>query len=284
MRNTATRSSAFKRVVSRVDWTKSQNKKVPLRNSTVRPATVVAPSIPGAVPSAQASNGQANETGTTSEEVTNYEISKTTETAMTEAGAIKRLSVAVVVDGTYTTDASGNSVYNPRPAEELAQITALVSSAMGFVETRGDTIEVQNLQFAERPDLTAQGTAEPGLFDFTRDDLMNGAQMLVTLLIALALILFVMRPLLRRVLTPEQPLALPVSAEMGGATLPAQAPALDTTLVEPEAAKPRVPAWMNSARSIGEAQAQTLKTVGELVDENPKQAALIVRDWLGNAA
>jgi flagellar M-ring protein FliF len=41
---------------------------------------------------------------------------------------------------------------------------------------------------------------------------------------------------------------------------------------------------MNNARSIGESQAQTLRTVGELVDENPKHAALIVRDWLGNAA
>jgi flagellar biosynthesis/type III secretory pathway M-ring protein FliF/YscJ len=47
---------------------------------------------------------------------------------------------------------------------------------------------------------------------------------------------------------------------------------------------PRTPAWMSTARSIGEAQAQTLKTVGELVDQNPKQAALIVRDWLSTAS
>lgn len=244
----------------------------------------VATELPGA--SADPNSGNASETGTTSEEVTNYEISKTTETAMTEAGSIKRLSVAVVVDGTYTTDASGNSVYNPRPAEELTQITALVRSAMGFTESRGDTVEVQNLQFAERPELAAEGTAAPGLFDFTRDDLMNGAQMLVTLLIALALVFFVMRPLLRRVLTPEQPLALPVSAEVGGPHLPVSATTmLDTTMVEPEQQnKTRVPAWMNNAKQLGEAQAQTLKTVGELVDENPKQAALIVRDWLTSAA
>jgi flagellar M-ring protein FliF len=116
---------------------------------------------------------------------------------------------------------------------------------------------------------------------------MNGAQMLVTLLIALALVFFVMRPLLKRVLTPEQPLALPVSAEVGGPGLaaPAAAPALDHTLVEPDSStSQRVPAWMNNARSMGAAQAQTLKTVGDLVDENPKQAALIVRDWLTNAA
>lgn len=253
-------------------------------NATTAPAPTgqvsVATELPGA--SANASGGNSSETGTTSEEVTNYEISKTTQTEMTEAGSIKRLSVAVVVDGTYADDGAGNSTYTPRTAEELAQITALVRSAVGFVEARGDTVEVANLQFAERPELAQLGTEGPGLFDFTRDDLMNGAQMLVTLLIALALVLFVMRPLLRKVLTPEQPLALPVSAEVGGPGL--SSPPMDMTLVEPEAPKPRVPAWMNNARSVGEAQAQTLKTVGELVDENPKQAALIVRDWLSNAA
>jgi flagellar M-ring protein FliF len=242
----------------------------------------VATELPGASANPNGANG--SETGTTSEEVTNYEISKTTQTEMTEAGSIKRLSVAVVVDGTYADDGAGNSTYTPRTADELAQITALVRSAIGFVETRGDTVEVANLQFAERPELAQLGTEGPGLFDFTRDDIMNGAQMLVTLLIALALVLFVMRPLLRKVLTPEQPLALPVSAEVGGPGIMAPA-AIDNALVEPEASKaPRVPAWMNSARSVGEAQAQTLKTVGELVDENPKQAALIVRDWLSNAA
>src|SRR5690606_24633010 len=101
-----------------------------------------------------------------------------------------------------------------------------------------------NLQFAERPDLLAAGTAAPGLFDFTRDDLMSGAEMLVTLLIALALVFFVMRPLLRRVLTPEQPLALPMSAEVGGPGLAAQlAPAELEAPAEP--APPRTPAWMS---------------------------------------
>ena len=46
----------------------------------------------------------------------------------------------------------------------------------------------------------------------------------------------------------------------------------------------KTPAWVANAKSMGETQLQTLKTVGTLVEENPKQAALIVRDWLGNAA
>ena len=51
-----------------------------------------------------------------------------------------------------------------------------------------------------------------------------------------------------------------------------------------EHGEPRPPGWMNNAKSMGEAQLQTLKTVGALVEDNPKQAALIVRDWLSNAA
>ena len=235
----------------------------------------VANELPGASANAGA-NGGTSEVGSTTEETTNYEISKTTQTEMTEAGGIKRLSVAVVVDGLYTPDAGGNSTYAPRSAEELAQITALVRTAVGFMETRGDTVEVANMQFAERPGLTDMGTSQAGLFDFTRDDLMNGAEMLVTLLIALALVFFVMRPLLKKVLAPEpkEPLALPVSAEIS-------APAVEE--ISP-LQQQRLPDWIDEAKTAGAQQAETVRNVGALVDENPKQAALIVRDWLSSAA
>ncbi len=225
-------------------------------------------------------NGGSSDQQQTTEEITNYEISKKTETAITEAGSIKRLSVAVVVDGSYVTDASGNSTYVPRSDAEIAQILSLVRTAVGYDEARGDQVQVVNLQFAERPAADAQGTSGPGLFDFTRDDLMNGANMLVTLVIALALVLFVLRPLLKRVLKPEtQPLALPHSAELTPAQ-PVEVPAI--TQAEADANKSQ--GWVDSARNLGEAQQQTLKTVGGLVEEQPKQAALIVRDWLNNAA
>lgn len=256
-------------------------------NAAVSPGNTGEVSVANELPGASEEGSRAgatSETGTTSEEITNYEISKTTQTEMTEAGSIKRLSVAVVVDGIYADDGAGNSVYQPRSAEELAQIAALVRTAVGFNEQRGDQVEVQNLQFAERPELAALGTAEPGLFDFTRDDLLTGAEMLVTLLIAMALVFFVMRPLLKKVLTPEQPLALPVSAEVGGPSLATIAPErLPDDGEENGEQAVRAPAWMNHAKSLGETQAQTLKTVGQLVDDNPKQAALIVRDWLSSA-
>jgi flagellar M-ring protein FliF len=243
-------------------------------------------SIANELPGASAQNGADGtlEQGTTSEEVTNYEISKTTQTAVTEAGSIKRLSVAVVVDGVYADDGAGNLTYTPRTADEIAQVLTLVRSAVGYSESRGDSVEVVNMQFAERPELNLPGTdSAAGLLDFTRDDLMNGAEMAVTLLIALALVFFVLRPLLKRALVPEtQPLALPAGTELGapvalgpeGQLVPVAAP--ESITGDPD--------WMANARTLGESQLQTLKTVGTLVQENPKQAALIVRDWLSSAA
>jgi flagellar M-ring protein FliF len=112
--------------------------------------------------------------------------------------------------------------------------------------------------------------------------------MLVTLIIALALVFFVMRPLLKRVMSPEtQPLALPMSAEVAPTAMVATVPSssMQATEMVPvdEAGAPMVPGWIKDARQLGATQAQTLKTVGTLVQENPKQAALIVRDWLSNA-
>ena len=242
----------------------------------------VANELPGASQDTGAAG--ATEQGTSTEEVTNYEISKTTQTAVTEAGSIKRLSVAVVVDGVYADDGAGTSTYTPRTADEIAQILTLVRSAVGYSETRGDSVEVVNMQFAERPELAAPGTdAAGGLLDFTRDDLMNGAEMAVTLLIALALVFFVMRPLLKKVLTPEtKPLALPSAAEVGHHGVLAANGQIVTDELDEN--RDKTPAWVANAKSMGETQLQTLKTVGTLVEENPKQAALIVRDWLGSAA
>ena len=245
--------------------------------------------LPGANNTASSAVAGTSEQGSTDKETTNYEISNVSQTEMTDPGAIKRLSVAVLVDGTYTTDTQGNSKYTPRDQAMLDQIKSLVQSAVGFDDKRGDQITVANLQFAQGPTPTVQGTPGPGLFDFTRDDLINGAEMLVTLIIALALVFFVMRPLLKRVLSPEtQPLALPVSAEVG---VPAPAvPGAPATMVpvsemipDEGGGPPMIPGWMKDAKTQGAAQAQTLKTVGSLVQENPKQAALIVRDWLSSA-
>ncbi|SDG53804.1 flagellar basal-body MS-ring/collar protein FliF [Pelagibacterium luteolum] len=240
----------------------------------------VANELPGASEQATA-NGGTQTSSDTFEETLNYEISSTTETRVTEAGGIEKLSVAVVVDGIYTYDAEGNAIYAPRSQAEIDQITALVRTAMGFSETRGDQLQVSNMQFAERPGIEV-GTEAPGPFEFSRDDLVNLAEMIVTLLIALALVFFVMRPLVKKVLAPEpKPLALPEAASVPADYQENQMADATLAIRNREAA---TDAWLEQAKSLGETQIKTLKMVGELVEENPKQASLVVRDWLSEAA
>ena len=253
-----------------------------LDNSSSSPANGGPVSIGNELPGnvAEGAGNASTENSSTTEETINYEISKSTQTEINEAGSIKRISVAVVVDGIYTQDASGASLYQPRSDAEIEQIRALVRAAIGFDANRGDQLDVINMQFAERPDIAAVGTEGPSLLDFTRDDLMSAAEMLVTLLVSIALMLFVMRPLIKRVLEPEAPMPLPAPTEMG----PAPTNAAEALEAVAEAADAPEPAYMNKARSEGEAQSRALESVGDLVVENPKQASVIVRDWLHQAA
>jgi len=251
-------------------------------NQTAGGQVTVGNELPGGQPD-NAGNGS-SEQSTTAEETINYEISSTTETQTTEAGGIDKLSVAVVVDGTYTPNNAGATTYEPRTQQELDQINALVRSAIGFSEARGDTVEVANMQFAERPDLSAAGTAAPGLFDFTRDDLISAAEMAVTLLIGLGLILFVMRPLIKRVLEPESPIALKPAAQVTDQSEGAGESANPVEQAVADAQPSGPPDWYSNARHQGAEHMRTLDTVGELVNEHPRQAAVIVRDWLHEAA
>ena len=70
---------------------------------------------------------------TANTETTNYEISNTTTTTVKEPGEVKKLAVAVAVDGKWTpaADGKGEPTYAPRSAEEIAQIKSLVAAAAG---------------------------------------------------------------------------------------------------------------------------------------------------------
>src|SRR5207253_2872604 len=83
------------------------------------------------------------------EETNNYEISRTTKTEVTEAGRVNRISVAVLVDGSYSKNEKGEMVYKERGKEELDRIAALVRSAIGFDQKRGDQVEVVNRDVAQ---------------------------------------------------------------------------------------------------------------------------------------
>src|SRR5450432_3799363 len=99
-----------------------------------------------------------------SEETNNYEISRTTKTEVTEAGRVNRISVAVLVDGSYSKNEKDEMVYQERGKDQLDRIATLVRSAIGFDQKRGDQVEVVNLKFAEAPAVVPVAAEPAGLF------------------------------------------------------------------------------------------------------------------------
>ncbi|PVB59695.1 flagellar basal-body MS-ring/collar protein FliF [Labrenzia sp. 011] len=232
------------------------------------------------LPNAEQGGEQGGDRDTTNliEEVVNYEISRSTRTEIIEAGQVERLSVAVLVDGTYEPNEDGDVVYAPRDQETLDRIAVLVRSAVGFNEGRGDVVEVVNLQFALPPqdDLLSEGD---GLFEFTRDDIVRFAELGVLSLIAILLLLFVVRPLLRRIVTPEekQPQELMIGPD-------------GTLVIETEVPKEENPEdefvieWLEQAKQEGAMQASSITKVGEMIKDHPTEAVTIVRGWLDQQA
>lgn len=232
------------------------------------------------LPNADANDGPGGpvEQSSLTEEIVNYEISRSTRTEVVEAGRVQRLSVAVLVDGTYAPNADGEVVYTPRSQETLDRIAVLVRSAVGFDEARGDVVEVVNLQFAMAPqgDLLADSG---GLFEFTQDDILRFAELGVLLLISLLLLLFVVRPLLRRIVTPEekQPQELVIGPD-GMLVAETEVPADDE-----EDEDFRIE-WLEDAKQQGAMQASSIAKVGDMIADYPTEAITIVRGWLDEAA
>lgn len=135
------------------------------------------------------------------EETTNFEISKTIRSLVRETGEVRKLSASVLIDGTYETDKDGNKVYKPRTEEEIKNITALVSSAIGIDEKRGDKLEVINMQFAEiSTNIEDDGSM---LFGFERSDLIDFAEVLIVAVMIILVVLLVLQPMVGRLLEQE---------------------------------------------------------------------------------
>ncbi|MCM5557119.1 flagellar M-ring protein FliF [Pleomorphomonas sp. NRK JP5] len=243
---------------------------------------------------------QTSDNAQTTEETVNYEISKVTRTQVTEVGGVKRLSVAVLVDGRYTPDANGVMVYAPRAQPELDQITALVRTAMGFDDKRGDQLQVVNLQFADSPPTPADFATTPAsMFDFSREDIMRFAEMGVLILVTLLVLLFAVRPLIRRILgsdidaetLPAITSALSEAAAAGrGAVTVVLNPdgkpvvlgpdGLETPAETAELPAPPSDTRIEDAKAQGAQQLDQVRKVGDLVADNPNEAAIIIRNWL----
>src|SRR5216684_2970459 len=216
-----------------------------------------------------------------SEEIVNYEISRSTKTEVIEGGRVNRVSVAVLVDGTYAKNDKGETVYQPRDKDEIDRIATLVRSAIGFDQKRGDQVEVVNLRFAEVPTFAVP---EPqGLMaylQFTKDDLMHWIEQLVMVVLGIIVLLFVVRPLVRRIIAPDQNA---VAAALAGGDVQG-AIAAGATAEELKAVPNQTSKMIDIAQVQGQVHAQSVQKVGELADKNPNETVSIIRTWLHESA
>lgn len=262
----------------------------------------VANELPGGQqrPDAGAAAGGSRDQSKKTEEVVNYEISRTTKTEVVEAGRVNRVSVAVLVDGSYEKNDKGETTYKARSQEDLDRIGALVRSAIGFDQKRGDQVEIVNLRFADAPVTVPAAESQGmlgGMLQFTKDDLMRGIELAVMAILGLVVLLFVVRPMVRRVLapeagqTPQGALPAPAAAQPDGTAAPAlAAPAQQGMTVvmhnaTPQGAAPQVTGQMIDVAQVqGQVHAQSVHKVGELADANPNETVGILRQWLAEPA
>ncbi|WP_304168546.1 flagellar basal-body MS-ring/collar protein FliF [Phenylobacterium aquaticum] len=274
--------------VVRSESTTEENAKENQPDSTS--GTSASANIPGGAAGSSANNSSAS--GKT-ESTTNYEISKTTRTETIEPGKVKRISVAVAVDGVTALTKDGKpGAYTPRSAEEMQRIEQLVKTAVGFDQTRGDQVTVVNVKFPSEVDPEGVTTTSP-LMGFDKNDIMRAAELGVLTIVALLMMLFIVRPLLRGA----------AGGGAGGSSLPAltmaAAPGMTRIVttadgqpmqiqVDPSTGQPlalpspgaEMDSRIDIARIEGQVKASSVKRVAEFVDKHPEESVSLLRTWL----
>lgn len=203
-------------------------------------------------------------------ETVNYEISKITSTVVAPSGAIKQLSVAVLVDGSYKPGPDGEKVYVQRTQAELAKYGEIVKGAIGYDASRGDRVEVANMPF--------EGQGNPEELSLSKTERwalwLNLSRYAAYLIVGLLVILFVGRPLVKWIINGSE--TMPIGAQ------------LPRTLRELEADMgvsgylPEVQEEVEmSAPFTGPLSLPELRTqMSEFFRSEPEQAVEILRSWL----
>jgi flagellar M-ring protein FliF len=236
------------------------------QSSTATPTAVagVASNVPDQA-ATQSQSGQSTAKSTKEAETVQYDVSKVLERKVFSPGELKRVSVAVMVDGTYKAVPDGKGgerkEYVPRKSDELEKIKVAVKNAVGFSAARGDEIEVVEFPF----DTSAMEKERALLEEAERKDFWYSLVKPILMGVgALLVLMFGLRPLIRslkerRLPTFDTPGMLSMSQPGPTAieTGPDQAPALDVASDDP------------------------LRTgLMELARDNPNVVAQLVRAWM----
>ncbi|MCA1287751.1 flagellar M-ring protein FliF [Salipiger bermudensis] len=251
------------------------------------------------IPAALAADvpGNNRNTANSTNEIVNYEIGGTSSETVREPGDIEKVSVAVLVNGIYNVQDGGAVDYEERSQEELQRLEALVQSAIGFDEARGDSVEVVSLRFMDY----SMDVGEPVSRSFAQT-LTENTGTILRGVFALALVAAVLalgvRPALNRVFDQ------PAIAEGGSADLPGLAPSGNlpaTTTGESATASnaqsggerpvyqsgtvldplpPGAEEMVELAAVQGGVPRGLINTVSELIEHEPEGAITVVRSWL----
>ena len=257
------------------------------RNTQAQQAATVANNLPNA----DAGAPQSGSTDDRSTETNNYEIGKTVRTSVQASPRVERISLAVLVDGVVTPDRSGKPSWTPRSAEELARITALVKSAVGFDAKRGDSVTVETMRFtAPDTDVVERPAGMLASLNLQQTDLVRLAQTALLGIVVLAIGLFVFRPMVVRLVPAQggkQIGALGAHASAGGLAAISH-DAGSRALVTAAAGRGGGHLLthdgddaMTQVNNVdGAVTASALAKLAELVDRYPEESLALVRTWL----
>ncbi len=256
----------------------------------------VANNLPDAEETEQEAGPSNASSSSRTEETVNYEISKTIKQALHESGTVSRVSVAVLVDGNYATDAEGNRTYQPRNEEQLEQIATLVRSAIGFDGERGDRVEVVNMRFIEAE--TTLEAVEESFFDVIKRDYLRILEIFALVVVGILVLFVAVRPLINRTFATQTAGAgsqAGVPAISGGQPTPQitgengepvalpgpeDEAAPEALAASPPAQPAQIQSMIDMAKVEGQVRASSLKKVGEIVNNHPEEAVAIIRTWL----
>lgn len=257
------------------------------------PPVTVGGNLPDSEIGAGESSGSQS-TALRNEETVNYEISRTVRTFVRESGIVRRLSVAVLINGITTVAEDGTSSYESRSTEEMQQLTALVRSAVGFDEERGDKLEIVNMPFADTSLDLGDGNGS-GFFGFTEAQLMRAAEVLVLGVVAVLVLLLVVRPLVGRMIEGGGG-AVSAGAGAGMGRLPdhsntsagSQAALAgphqngdeQLQVSNPEAVADEIEQMIDLNKVEGRVRSSSVRKIGEIVEKHPDEAVAIIRTWL----
>lgn len=259
------------------------------RNTEAAPPTTVQNNLPNANAGRPAGAGSEEQR---QEETTNYEINKTVRTVTQDTPRIARVSVAVMVDGTVTRGADGKPVWKERSPEELQRIAALVQSAIGYDEKRGDHVEVASMAFADNEaDVPVAPAGFLGL-NIDRADLLHLAETGIFGVLGILALLLVVRPMVLRVTAMAPGMLAGAEGMMtaDGEQLALVAPGVAAIAGQPllagpgramaNAAQIEDESMVNIANIEGQMRASMVRRISDMVDKHPEEAVAILRGWI----